>query len=245
MLAGLHRGRSSDPKTTALEPNRSSGSSPPFRLPDRVAGHSPPAGWLALPGRCPPPIPPRRGPTRFGSGIGHRLVLGRLFHPSASSARVGHSGRRPGSCRGRGRLPVAAACQAEAGPVWPLPGAGLRSFQHVARHGRGHPGPATGSAIGRRRRRGIRLNQGLSSLARPQRTRRERRGVTAFCIGFPAAPSVILRPEDGGAQADSGPSPREPSTGARPGPRSATPWAAPTARSRGRPAGSTRRTSRR
>jgi len=173
MLAGLHRGRSSDPKTTALEPNRSTGSSPPFRLPDRVAGHSPPAGGLALPGRCPPPIPPRRGPVRFGSGTGHRLVVGRLFHPPASSARVGHSGQRTGSCGSRGRVPAAAACQAEAGPVWPRSGAGLRSLQHTTRHGRGHPGPAAGSAIGRRRLRGIRLNQGFSRLARPQMDARE------------------------------------------------------------------------
>lgn len=109
MLAGVHRGRSTDPKTVAVEPNRSTGSSPPFRLRDRVASHCPPAGGLALPGRRPPPIPPRRSPTGPTLGLGHQLVVGRLFHPRASGDRVGHSGWRTGSCGGRRLVPTVAS----------------------------------------------------------------------------------------------------------------------------------------
>jgi hypothetical protein len=147
-LAGVHRGRSTGPKTTAVEPNRSTGSSPSFRLRDRVASHHAPAGGLALPGGRPPPIPPRRSPTRPTLGLGHQLVVGRLFYPRASGDRVGHPGWRIGSCGGRGLVPtVAAEREPKAGTAPPRRRAGLGSLQHTARCGRGRPGPAAGSAI--------------------------------------------------------------------------------------------------
>ena len=148
MLAGVHRGRSTGPKTTAVEPHGSTGSSPPFSTPRPSRESLPACRRAPLPGGRPPPIPPRRSPTRPTLGLGHRLVVGRLFHPRASGDRVGHSGWRIGSRGGRGLVPtVAADSEPETGTASPRPGAGFRSIQHTARCGRGRPGSAAGSAI--------------------------------------------------------------------------------------------------
>ncbi len=131
MLARVHRGRSTGPKLTAMEPSRSTGSSPPVRLRDRVASHYPLAGGLTLPGRRPPPIPPRRSRIHPTLGLGQQAVVGRPFLSRASGDPVGRSGWRAGWYGGRR----------------PVPGAGLRSLRGAARGRPGSAGPAAGAAI--------------------------------------------------------------------------------------------------
>ncbi len=132
-----------------MEPGRSTGSSPPFRLRDRVASHYPRAAGLALPGRRPPPIPPRRSPIRPTLGLGRQLVVGRRFHPGASGDRVGRSGGESGravvadwSRRWRRSADRRHALHRRS---WSC----LRSLQHTARCAHVSPGPAAGSAISR------------------------------------------------------------------------------------------------
>jgi hypothetical protein len=149
-LAGVHRGRSPGTKSAAVEPGRSAGSSPPIRLRGRVASHCPPAGGLALPGRRPPPVPPRRSRSHLTLGLDDRLAVGTRLHPRAPGDRMGHSGWQTGSCGGRGLVPaVAAESPPEPDTPPPRSGAGLPSLQHTARCGRGHLGPEAGSAMSR------------------------------------------------------------------------------------------------
>jgi hypothetical protein len=148
-LAGVHRGPSPGANSVAVEAGRSAGSSPPFRLRGRIASHCPRAGGLALPGRRPPPVPPRRSRAP-PPGRGHQPASGTRLHPRASVDRVGHSGRRTGSCDGRGLVPAVAA-EREPGPdaAPPRSGAGLHSLQCTARRSRGRPGPEAGPAMSR------------------------------------------------------------------------------------------------
>ena len=115
-LAGIYRERTTRLRGNSGGAPRSTGPSPPLRLPNRVAIHVPRACGLAVPGGSPTPIPLGRGPTRPTSGRDNRLAGASPFQPWGSGDRVVHWGRRIGSWGDRGLVPrVAADSESERG----------------------------------------------------------------------------------------------------------------------------------